>query len=91
MRSGRIDSRGEPIGSFAMALSHAAGRMVVDKTGLTGKYDIALTWMPDEQQADVPGPSIFTALKEQLGLKLVPGKEAVDTLIVDHLEAPSEN
>ena len=84
-------------------LSNEVGRIIVDKTGLAGKYDIALKWTPDEmaasagQQAnasppaaDAP-PSIFTALEEQLGLKLESAKGPVDTIVVDHVEKPSEN
>lgn len=68
------------------------GRIVVDKTGLTGKYDFTLKWTPFDQegQADA-GPSIFTALQEQLGLKLVPAKGPVEALVVDHVERPSAN
>jgi bla regulator protein BlaR1 len=74
-------------------LEEVVERTVIDKTGLTGAYDLHLQWAPDLTGA--PGsdtfPSIFTALQEQLGLKLQPNKGPVKTLIVDHLERPSEN
>ncbi|MFZ0302957.1 MAG: TIGR03435 family protein [Terracidiphilus sp.] len=70
-----------------------AGRKVVDKTGLGGKkFDYEIEWTPDgEATADDPGISIFTALEEQLGLKLVPSKGPVDTLVIDHIEKPTPN
>jgi len=90
--NGEIQVRKGPIGSLAFSLSDLLGRTVIDKTGLTGKYDIALKWTPDEQQsADDAGPSLFTALEEQLGLKLEPAKGPVDVFIIDHVEKPSEN
>jgi uncharacterized protein (TIGR03435 family) len=79
---------------LAFTLSNAAevGRVVVDKTGLTGHYDITLTWTPEERLgADDAGPSIFTALEQQLGLKLVPAEGPVDTIVVDYVEEPLPN
>ena len=76
---------------LADALSDEAGRKVIDKTGLTGHADITLKWSDDVAQtqggADVI--SIFTAVEEQLGLKLQPSRGPVDTLVVDHIEMPS--
>jgi uncharacterized protein (TIGR03435 family) len=93
-----------PIANMIPALSRILGRTVVDKTGLTGKFDISLEWTPDESQAmpfpadapkpspsDVTGPSIFTALQEQLGLKLESQKGSVEMIVIDHAEKPSEN
>jgi bla regulator protein blaR1 len=73
------------------------GRAVVDQTGLTGAYDFTLTW--SEQMAAPNGgeesgadaPSLFTAVQEQLGLKLVPTKAPVEVIVIDHIEKPSEN
>ena len=80
------------------------GRMVVDKTGLKGTYNFILTWTPDpglgtggrpERDGDVPvdptGPSLFTALQEELGLKVETTKAPVDTIVIDSVEMPSEN
>jgi uncharacterized protein (TIGR03435 family) len=93
-------------GDIAPMLSVYVGREVLDKTGLTGKYDITLKFTPDENQlarwrmpgapplpapADASGPSLFTALQEQLGLKLEPQKAPVDILVIDRAEKPSEN
>ena len=90
--SGQIDTRGMPIEEFAFRLSDILGRVVVDKTGLTGKYDIHLKWTPDESQ-DTPdaGVSIFTAIREQLGLKLESTRGTVPIFVVDHVDRPSAN
>jgi uncharacterized protein (TIGR03435 family) len=69
------------------------GRPIVDKTGLTGHADIVLKWS-DEAAAEQGGPnavSLFTAIEEQLGLKLQPSKGPVETLVIDHVEMPSED
>jgi bla regulator protein BlaR1 len=70
-----------------------ADRPVVDRTGLQGFFDFALEWTPDTVQADpaATGASLFTALEEQLGLKLQPRKAAAEFLVIDHAERPSEN
>ena len=79
------------------------GREVIDKTGLTGTYDISLKWTPLQTTAapgggsgtapspDVEGASLFTAIEEQLGLKLVSAKGSEQVLVIDHIEQPSEN
>jgi uncharacterized protein (TIGR03435 family) len=69
----------------------AVGRQVVDETGLKGKYDYALKWAMNPDSPNASAPDIFTALQEQLGLKLAPEKGPVDTLVVEHVERPSEN
>jgi uncharacterized protein (TIGR03435 family) len=85
---------------LAEDLSEELGRKVVDHTGLTGRYDFTLTWTPDDSAAAVAGnaaagmaqgPSLFTAVQEQLGLKLEPVKAPVDVVVIDHLEKPGEN
>jgi uncharacterized protein (TIGR03435 family) len=94
-----------PIEEVARRLSDRVHRAVVDKTGLTGKYDIDLKWSADDAEfpggvrasdsnfptPDPNGPSLFAAIQEQLGLKLVPNKGQAQVLIIDHLEAPSGN
>ncbi|MFZ0743207.1 MAG: TIGR03435 family protein [Terracidiphilus sp.] len=90
--SGRIKGQGIAIQSLAYSLSGTVGRLIVDKTGLTGKYDIDLKWsMDDAPAASDPNPSIFTALQEQLGLKLESTRAPVDTIVIEHLDKPSEN
>jgi len=64
--------------------------MVVDKTGLTGRYDWELRWSRDPA-LDPGQPSLFTALQEQLGLRLEPDKAAIDVVVIDHVEKPTEN
>jgi uncharacterized protein (TIGR03435 family) len=71
------------------------GRHVIDKTGLAGNYAIQLTYTPDippNRGTDVPDDiSIFTALVEQLGLRLEPAKAMIDTIVVDRVEKPTDN
>jgi len=75
-----------------LTFSGLADRIVVDKTGLTGNCEFHLKWTPDAQQGTPDaGPTLFTALEEQIGLKLVSTKSPVDVLVVDHIERPSAN
>lgn len=105
----RINAVGADIAQLQPILSRTLGRTVIDKTGLTGKFDITAHWTPDQAQLqlmmppggpppgmpapqfDPNGPSIFTALEEQLGLKLESQKGPVDILVIDHIERPSDN
>jgi bla regulator protein blaR1 len=108
--NGSVTGQGIPIENLTRLLSRQLGRTVVDKTGLTGKYDFTVKWTPDESQGamfkgpgsgpqgsaskpppDSSGPSIFTAIQEQLGLKLESQKGLVEILVIDHVEKPSEN
>ena len=90
-----MKGRSTEIGFLLSNLPVWSGRKVVDRTGLAGKrFDYDLTWSPEDQRDADPanaGPSIFTALEEQLGLKLVPSKALVEVLIIDHIERPSPN
>lgn len=89
---GRITIKAGRTDDLVIGLTSDVDRAVVNKTGLTGKYDIDLKWTTDDRQGTPDaGPSIFTALEEQLGLKLMPTKGPVDVLVVDHVERPSEN
>lgn len=81
----RLIGQGSTTESLAMALRRAAGRPVIDKTGLTGAWDFTLSYSPDVAAAD-QGPSIFTALQEQLGLRLTPDRSSVNVLVVDRAE-----
>jgi uncharacterized protein (TIGR03435 family) len=77
---------------IAEQLSEIAGRVVVDKTGLDGRYDLKLKWTPDDAVAtEGSPPSLFTAIEEQLGLQLKAAKEPVPVLVIDEIEAPSPN
>ena len=82
---------------FASQLSRQLGSVVVDKTGLAGKYDFTLTWAADaggttnESAHGASAPSLFTALQEQLGLKLEPQKTPMEVLVIDHVEKQAEN
>lgn len=68
------------------------GRILQDKTGLTGHYNIDLTWTPeDTQSSDDSAYPIMAALPRELGLRLVPAKAQIDTIVIDHIEKPSEN
>jgi uncharacterized protein (TIGR03435 family) len=87
-----VQVRTGPIATLVFALSDTLGRNVVDKTGLTGNFDIDLKWTPDDQQGTPEaGPTLFTALEEQLGLKLVNAKGPVQTFVIDHVERPTAN
>lgn len=92
MSDGKISGHAMPVSILAAHLQDWAGGPVVDKTGLMGRYDILLQWDPKEvpdPNSDVP--DLFTALHEQLGLRLKSGKTKVDTIVIDHLEMPSGN
>jgi uncharacterized protein (TIGR03435 family) len=81
-----------PIAILTAHLQGAVGAIVEDQTGLTGRYDVALEWDPKDQRDPASTePSIFTALEEQLGLRLKPAKTTVETIVIDHLEMSSEN
>jgi uncharacterized protein (TIGR03435 family) len=92
-RRGRIDAWGTPMPIFAQYLSQRLGRTVIDKTALTADYDFILEYQPDENE-DVTtdrGASIFTAIQEQLGLRLQPAKGSVEIFVIDRAETPSAN
>jgi uncharacterized protein (TIGR03435 family) len=105
VRDGKMTVQAITISNLANNLSLQLHRQVVDKTGLTGKYDFTLQWEPDDNQGPIltgkqqdaaamatnSGPSIFTALQEQLGLRLESTKGPTDTIVVDTVQLPSEN
>jgi len=97
---------GFPVLEFARTLSQFVQRVVVDRTGLTGTYDLDLTFTPDRSlqggpggppppgapplpPIDPDGPSIFTAVQEQLGLKLDAQRGPVDVLVIDSVDRPT--
>ena len=90
---GKLVFVGSPLGQLAGILALSLGRNVVDATGLNGRFNLELSYTPEAQRdtANNEGPSIFTALEEQLGLKLDPGTEERDVLIIDRVERPADN
>lgn len=76
------------MGALAQILASRAGRPVLDKTNLNGIFDVTLTW---SDKPDSTEPDLYTALQQQLGLKLTPAKDAVGVLLVTHIEKPSAN
>ena len=110
----QMRSYASPVTTLASMLTMYLHRPVLDKTGLTEKYDFTLRWTPDENQlppssgvqgtaggsssglpsadpAPNSGPSLFTAIQEQLGLKLESSKGPVEFIVIDHVERPSGN
>jgi len=94
--------------SIVQALSSILRRTVIDKTGLTGRYDVKLHWTPEGAGNAVPGPgpagavvpepppvdrgpALFTAVEEQLGLKLESARGPVEVVVIDSVHRPSEN
>ncbi len=80
--------------SLLMANSDIGGRSIIDETGLTGTYDVTLDWVPMQTgtgPVESGGPGLFTALQEQLGLRLVAMKGPVEVVMIDHIEMPSQN
>jgi uncharacterized protein (TIGR03435 family) len=90
-RQGAMTGEAAPMANLAVVLSRQLERPVVDNTGLQGNYDFMVEWTPDLAVGDSPGPSLFTALREQLGLRLEATKGPVEVIVVDGAEKPSEN
>jgi uncharacterized protein (TIGR03435 family) len=92
LQNGKMVLKGDALsmGSLTRFLSRQAGRPVVDKTGLTGSYDVKLEWSPD-QNPDSTADSIFSAIQEQLGLRIEAAKASVNFVVVDSVERPSAN
>jgi len=94
------------VSNFVNFLVNQLGRPVIDKTGISGLYDLQLEWTPGSEQVPGPfpphpaappppahasGPSLFTALQEQLGLRLESTKGPVEVVVVDSAQKPAEN
>lgn len=99
---GTLGLQGQPLGSFVNLLPQFVDRQVIDRTGLTGIYDLTLRWTPDTgtpsllglppaapPPVDPDAPNIFTAVAEQLGLKLEAGRGPVNVVVIDRLEKPT--
>jgi uncharacterized protein (TIGR03435 family) len=102
MGRGQLTGTAAPVSILVAQLSQQLGRSVIDKTGLAGQYDFELKWTPEIGQSqsgptdavpapDLTGASLFTAIQEQLGLKLESTKGPVEVLVIDSAEKPSEN
>jgi len=105
MGPGQLVAGSQPLSQFGNILSTFVNRNVIDRTGLTGTFDIDLTWTPDPGAAggrggdpppgfapiDPNGPSIFTAVQEQLGLKLDSQRGPVPVIVIDRVEHPTED
>jgi uncharacterized protein (TIGR03435 family) len=107
MGRGQIDAQGVTMAGLAQQLGMQLGRNVTDKTGLAGNYDVKLEWTPEPGHGagqfggppagealppvDSSGPTIFTALQEQLGLRLESDKGPVEILVIDSVVKPTEN
>lgn len=110
MGLGHLEGSAATTGFLAEVFTQQLGRLVVDDTGLKGRYDFTLKWTPDQEErtifmratggnpgmgrpvpAEPSGPSIFTAVQEQLGLKLKAERKPVEVLVIDHIDRPSPN
>jgi uncharacterized protein (TIGR03435 family) len=100
--AGRLTLRAAPFSQIVQFLSPSVNRVVVDRTNLTGSFDLDLEWTPDQLPQAPPGssavspvdpdrPSIFTAVREQLGLRLEASRASVDVLVIDRVERPTED
>jgi uncharacterized protein (TIGR03435 family) len=93
---GRVNGYGAEMWQLAGVLGPATGRVVMDRTGLTGRFDFDLDWTPQPSAAVDGAPSndalsIFTAIQEQLGLRLEPRTEQIEVLVIDNAERPTAN
>jgi len=107
MGRGQLNAKGVTMPALAQQLSQHLGRKVIDKTGLEGAFDLDLQWTPEPGQgfgpfggappgaaipaADSSGPSLFTAVQEQLGLRLESAKGPVSVLVIESMNKPTEN
>lgn len=93
--NGTVSMRGVPLANFVRNLGGMTGRFVIDKTGLTGPFDLDLQWTPDQALgaggAQTDGTSLFAAIQEQLGLRLEAQRAPVEVLVVNSAERPTED
>jgi uncharacterized protein (TIGR03435 family) len=102
-RPGFVNGRRVTVAQVASLLSGRSGRLVLDRTGITGAFDVTLSWTPDASQLppglppdgvppfDPSGPSLFAAIQEQLGLRLEPTTSEIDHFVIEHIERPTPN
>jgi uncharacterized protein (TIGR03435 family) len=102
MGTGMLVANAVPLSRFAKILSPQLDHLVIDRTSLTGRFDIQVRWTPDTSDSldrssratpasSFDAPAIYSAIQEQLGLKLVPAKGPVEVLVIDHPERPTTN
>jgi uncharacterized protein (TIGR03435 family) len=107
MGRGQINAAGATMAILAQQLGQQLGRKVIDKTGLEGAFDVELNWTPEPgqgmgplggpppgavlPQTDSAGPTLFTAVQEQLGLRLESAKGPVTVIVIDSISKPTEN
>lgn len=99
--AGSVNARAVPLSRLTDFLRLRLDRPVINKTGLTGLFDIRLQWAPGSEQvgpaldvipqAPLNGPSLFTALQEQLGLRLRAARDPLDVVVIDSIQRPTEN
>lgn len=102
-RPGFFNGRRVTVAQVASLLSGRSGRLVFDRTGISGFFDVTLSWTPDASQLppgprpedappfDPSGPSLFAAIQEQLGLRLEPATAEIDHFVIEHIERPTPN
>jgi uncharacterized protein (TIGR03435 family) len=86
--AGRVRARSVALRQFAELLSQVTGRFVTDATGLGGSFDFDLEWAPESPTAPSGAPSLFTAVQEQLGLRLTPRRVRTPVLVIEAIERP---
>jgi len=91
INDGDMRAGGVTMDLLARNLGRQAGRVVFDRTGIDGYFDLTLKFSREPDPARPDAPSIFTALQEQLGLRLESGRAPLQTLVIDHIERPSDN
>jgi len=91
INDGDMRAGGVTMDILARNLGRRAGRVVFDRTGMDGFFDLTLNFSREPDPGRPDAPSIFTALQEQLGLKLESGRAPLQTLVIDHIERPSDN
>lgn len=95
MGPGKVAFTGMPLSFYANNLTGTVGRYVVDKTGLAGRWDFNLSFLPENAppgaNVDTNLPNIYTAIQEQLGLKLEAARGPVDVVVVDSVSQPTPN
>lgn len=90
MRPGFMEAERISMAGLAQVLAESAGRQVLDRTGMPGRYRFTLRWTPDTEDA-TEWPELATAIREQLGLRLVAAKVPVEIVVVSHVDRPSQD